>query len=173
MMTLRETVVLQGGGLSPFPRLDSQQLGVAPTRRLFQCADGWIMAVTETDGAMPALQAALGADLEAAMTELDCASAIAAVHRAGGQAERAALNQREAFFDDPANAAAGLVVAYPHPRYGRFEQIGSFFQLGDLQTRIDRAPPLLGQHSREILMEHGFMADAIEAMISKKIVVAA
>ncbi|MFZ4687965.1 MAG: CoA transferase [Polymorphobacter sp.] len=173
MMTLRETIALPDGSVTPYPRLDSQQIGVSTARRLFQCKDGWIMAVTETRGALDMLQTELGLNLEAAMAGLDCDRAISAVRRAGGFAVHAAENQREAFFDDPANAATGLVVAYPHPRYGRFEQIGSFFQLGDLKTRIDRAPPMLGEHSCEILMEFGFMPDAIEAMIASKIVVAA
>jgi len=172
LLTLRETVVLPGGELAPYPRLDSRQLGVSEDRRLFECRDGWIMAVNEAPGALAALKARLGDNLEAALAVLPCPDAIAAVHAAGGKAVLARINQREAFFDDPVNRALKLAVSYPHKVYGRFEQVGTFFDFGDLDTKFGRAPPVIGEHSREILAEFGFAPAAIDAMLASGLVVA-
>lgn len=170
MVSLRETVRLADGALTPYPRLDAGQYGVSPERRLFACADGWIMAVTEAAGAHDRVTAALGAAdgdaLAAAFASLPAAEAIATVEAAGGHAVVARERQREPFIDDPDNIAAGLIAAYHHPTYGRFEQMGSFIDFGDAATRLDRAPPVLGEHSRAILAEAGFAGDEIAALVA-------
>ncbi len=158
MMTLRETVVLPDGGLAPYPKLDSGQMDVSQTRRLVQCSDGWIMIVT--DAPIEGLEA------------LSVDEALAKVRARGGQAVRARENQRETFLSDPANRAAKLAVSYNHKIYGQFEQIGTFFDFGDLDTRFDRAPPVLGEHSREILAEFGFNTQETETMVASGLVVA-
>jgi len=122
--------------------------------------------------ALAALKARLGDNLEAALAVLPCPDAIAAVHAAGGKAVLARINQREAFFDDPVNRALKLAVSYPHKVYGRFEQVGTFFDFGDLDTKFGRAPPVIGEHSREILAEFGFAPAAIDAMLASGLVVA-
>ncbi len=157
-MTLRETVVLPDGGLAPYPKLDSGQMDVSQTRRLVQCSDGWIMIVT--DAPIEGLEA------------LSVDEALAKVRARGGQAVRARENQRETFLSDPANRAAKLAVSYNHKIYGQFEQIGTFFDFGDLDTRFDRAPPVLGEHSREILAEFGFNTQETETMVASGLVVA-
>ena len=81
---------------------------------------------------------------------------LGALEAAGIPAERVRQNQRDAFFDSAENQAAGLVARYPHPVYGMFEQPGALWAFGDLDVRLDRAPPTVGQHSVEILEEVGF-----------------
>jgi crotonobetainyl-CoA:carnitine CoA-transferase CaiB-like acyl-CoA transferase len=158
MMTLRETVSLADGTLAPYPKLDSDQMGVSETRRLVHCTNGWIMVVTD----------APVEDLEAMSVD----DAIANVKVKGGHAVRAQENQRETFLSDPANRAAKLAVSYPHKVYGQFEQVGTFFDFGDLDTKFDRAPPILGEHSREILAEFGFDTQETANMIASGLVVA-
>ena len=175
MMTLRETVMLQDGSLTPYPILDHGQFGTSDQRRLFRCHDGWAMVITEAEGAHAAFLAKLGAaDItaaEAALSGMTVQEIIDDARQAGGVAVPALENQREAFFDDPANAASGLIARYPHPTYGQFEQVGSFINFDGAAAKLDRAPPLLGQHSREILTEFGFPPAEIEAMINSKLVV--
>jgi crotonobetainyl-CoA:carnitine CoA-transferase CaiB-like acyl-CoA transferase len=65
------------------------------------------------------------------------------------------LAQLDAFLDDPANDRAGLRASYRHALYGQLEQIGGLWDFGDLPLRLDRPPPTLGQHSREVLDELG------------------
>jgi crotonobetainyl-CoA:carnitine CoA-transferase CaiB-like acyl-CoA transferase len=175
MLTLRETVMLEDGSLTPYAKLDSGQFGTSDQRRLFRCADGWAMVITEAAGAHERFLAALGApDISTAVSSisrLEVNHVIALAQAAGGAAVRAAENQREAFFDDPANREAGLIARYPHPVYGDFEQIGSFINFDGMTGRFDRAPPVLGQHSEEILAEFGFSPDEISAMLAARLVV--
>jgi crotonobetainyl-CoA:carnitine CoA-transferase CaiB-like acyl-CoA transferase len=176
MMTLRETVMLEDGSLTPYPKLDRGQYGTSDQRRLFRCADGWAMVLTESAGVHERFLASLGAGgiaaAESAIAALDVAELIAAVRAAGGTAVRATENQREAFFDDPSNDAAGLIARYPHPVYGHFEQVGSFINFDGMPGKFDRAPPLLGEHSEEILGELGFGTEEIAGMLAHKLVVA-
>jgi crotonobetainyl-CoA:carnitine CoA-transferase CaiB-like acyl-CoA transferase len=80
--------------------------------------------------------------------------------------ERVRLNQREAFFASADNEAAGLIARYPHEAWGAFEQPGSMWHLGDLDTQLHRAPPVLGQHTVEVLTEVGVDRPTIEALLA-------
>jgi hypothetical protein len=75
-------------------------------------------------------------------------------------------DQRDPFFDDAANRAAGLVATYDHPVWGRLDQPGALWTFGDLGTRIERPPPLLGQHTSEVLTEVGLTADAVAELVA-------
>jgi crotonobetainyl-CoA:carnitine CoA-transferase CaiB-like acyl-CoA transferase len=52
------------------------------------------------------------------------------------------------------------------------EQPGSMWYFGDLDTRLEHAPPELGEHSVEILNELGFSTEQIERLIGDGVVVA-
>ena len=63
--------------------------------------------------------------------------------------------------EDPQIVANGIVVEYEHPAAGRLRQTGTPARFLGTPTRIDRAAPRLGEHTDEILGEHGFTADHI------------
>jgi crotonobetainyl-CoA:carnitine CoA-transferase CaiB-like acyl-CoA transferase len=84
---------------------------------------------------------------------------------AGDEAEDVRLAQRDPFLDDSANRAAGLVASYPHAEWGRLEQPGALWWFGDMDVRLSLAPPVLGQHTRDILTEVGFSAEDIDALV--------
>ena len=66
--------------------------------------------------------------------------------------------QGEVFHDDAAHAAAGLHAQYSHAAYGRLDQVGAFWDFGDLPLTLERAPPALGEHSLEVWQQLGFTA---------------
>jgi crotonobetainyl-CoA:carnitine CoA-transferase CaiB-like acyl-CoA transferase len=175
MLTLRETVILPDGSVAPYPHLDKEQMGLSPQRRLFRCTDGWIMAVTEAPGAYERLLERVGAldiaALEAGLARLSVAEALGHVSGAGGSAVRVAEDNRVAFFDDPDNRAHQLIATYPHRDYGAMEQIGTFFDFHDLDVKFDYAPPVVGEHSREILAQFDFTAQEISQMLASGLVV--
>ncbi|MDB5424582.1 MAG: coA-transferase family protein, partial [Phenylobacterium sp.] len=90
--------------------------------------------------------------------------------KAGAPSEPVRLAQMDAFLGDPATVKAGLRATYRHARYGQMEQIGGLWDFGDLPLQLDRPPPTLGQHSREILGELG-LGGQFEALHSAGLVV--
>jgi crotonobetainyl-CoA:carnitine CoA-transferase CaiB-like acyl-CoA transferase len=49
----------------------------------------------------------------------------------------------------------------PHPLAGSVPQVVSPIRLADAPLRFDRAPPLLGQHTQEVLRELGLLAGGV------------
>jgi crotonobetainyl-CoA:carnitine CoA-transferase CaiB-like acyl-CoA transferase len=64
----------------------------------------------------------------------------------------------------------GMVATVDHPRLGPIRQIGVPFKLAESPASIRTAPPLLGEHSAEILRELGFDDGAIDALRSQKVI---
>lgn len=155
-----ETLVLPDGTLADYPRLDHLQLGVGPAQRLFRCADGWIVVDAPGREAMPD-----GLE-ERALAGMAQAAALEALAAEGCPAVAVALDNGPAFLADADNRAARLVASFRHPTYGGYDQVGVAWSFGDLATPLDRPPPLLGEHSAEILEELGFDAAARDALIA-------
>jgi len=69
----------------------------------------------------------------------------------------------EAFESDQAQARA-MAVDVEHPLLGTLRQVGVPFKFGATPATIRSAPPLLGEHSAEILTELGYDDEAIERL---------
>lgn len=162
-----ETFVLPDGALAPTLKLDNAQMGVGPTQRLFRCADGWIAVDAPGRGAMPE---GLGETELGGMTKT---AAIVSLEVSGCPAAAVVLDNGAAFLADADNRAARLVASFEHPVYGSYDQVGVAWSFGDLATPLDRPPPLLGEHSDEVLTEIGFNAEARGALFSTEVVKAA
>lgn len=65
---------------------------------------------------------------------------------------------------DPQVIARDMVVEVEHSRLGRTRALGSPVKFSDTPTRIKRGAPLLGEHTREILVEYGYDNSEIEAL---------
>ena len=61
-------------------------------------------------------------------------------------------------------AAAPATVRVTHPTAGELDLVGTPFMLGSASLRTASAPPLLGEHTREVLGELGLDAAGIAAL---------
>jgi crotonobetainyl-CoA:carnitine CoA-transferase CaiB-like acyl-CoA transferase len=60
----------------------------------------------------------------------------------------------------------GLVVEQHHPKLGRFDHFGRTITFSDTPGRIWGPPPVVGQHTREIMSEHGYDTGEIEKLLA-------
>jgi crotonobetainyl-CoA:carnitine CoA-transferase CaiB-like acyl-CoA transferase len=58
-------------------------------------------------------------------------------------------------FSDPQILARDMLVEMPHPQRGSFRTTGLPVKFAATPTRIERRPPLLGEHTEEVLEECG------------------
>ena len=73
-------------------------------------------------------------------------------------------------FDDPEMDAHELVVHQQHPKLGSFEHFGTTIGFSDTPGRISGPPPVCGQHTRQIMHEHGFEDTEIDKLVDAKAV---
>ncbi|MCB0996724.1 MAG: CoA transferase [Acidimicrobiales bacterium] len=175
---LNSDVWLGPDGPPPRPVVDAQQLGIGPLYRLYRTLDGWVALAVLTDeewtalcSAVPELHAderfATGEDravhaaaladvLEAQLASGTSSDWFTRLDAEGVPVEVADADAGSTWFDDPAIVDAGLVADYEHPEYGRLRQFGHLVNLSRTPGRIAGPPPLLGQHSREVLASLGY-----------------
>ncbi|MGX1788381.1 CaiB/BaiF CoA transferase family protein [Bosea sp. NPDC055332] len=144
---------------------------------VFPCADGSIVLAVGNDGQFAKLAAILeqpgwSSDerfatnparvrnhalldpmLRAAFAGRNRDDLIAALDAAGVPC--APINTVPEVFDDPQVKHRGLLRELPHPSAGQVPQVISPLNFRNEPLAFDRAPPLLGQHTDEILQEIG------------------
>jgi crotonobetainyl-CoA:carnitine CoA-transferase CaiB-like acyl-CoA transferase len=98
-----------------------------------------------------AAQGNLAAAITAALSAMDRAPALELLKRAGVPA--AAVQYARDLFEDPQVLANELIVELPHSHWERVWQTGALIKFSATPTTIERAGPLLGEHSNEILRE--------------------
>jgi crotonobetainyl-CoA:carnitine CoA-transferase CaiB-like acyl-CoA transferase len=160
------------------PRLDRMQLGLGPLYRLYETGDGWacIAVVTETHRDALATATGLGRDaLDAAHLEpwfraRPGAEAFAALDGHGVPCELCDDGFGRGIYDDPEMDAQELVVHQQHPKLGRFEHFGKTIHFSDTPERIWGPPPVCGQHTRDIMREHGFENAEVDKLVEAKAV---
>ena len=82
----------------------------------------------------------------------------------------APINSIDAVLAEPQVLHRQMLRQLPHPAAGSVPQIVSPMRFAEAQLSFDRAPPLLGQHTEEILRELGLSDDDIGALRSQNIV---
>lgn len=176
LLTISETLVGPDGELTSFARLDGQQLGVGPGDRIYRTADGWLM-LQATDAAMSDIRQALAAkdqaSLEARIASTPSSAILQAARAAGANCTPVRLDQGGAFFDNEANRRIGLAVTLPHTKYGKLEQPGALWSFEGQELAFERAPPLIGEHTREIMKSLGFSDEKIAELEAAKAIVSA
>jgi crotonobetainyl-CoA:carnitine CoA-transferase CaiB-like acyl-CoA transferase len=63
------------------------------------------------------------------------------------------INRLDAVFADPQVQARGLRIELPHPQAGRVPLVANPIRLSGSPVEYRRAPPLLGQHTDEVLAD--------------------
>ncbi len=74
------------------------------------------------------------------------------------------INDLAEVFADPQVQARGLRVPVPHPLNAGLHLVGSPMKLSATPVQLRRPPPLLGQHTREVLAEIGVDGAAFERL---------
>jgi crotonobetainyl-CoA:carnitine CoA-transferase CaiB-like acyl-CoA transferase len=169
------------GNPSPRPALDREQLGLDPLYRLYETRDGWLQVAAIRDEHWPALcrvvkrewllsdrrfqtaadrqehREALSATLTDAFLAESATDWRRALDAAGVPSEVSVETwDGETVLFDEELFRLGLVTEYDHPLLGRIRQFGNLITFSETPGRLDRPPPMLGQHTREILADLGY-----------------
>lgn len=76
----------------------------------------------------------------------------------------AAINTLEDMLSHPHTTARGIVLEYDHPELGPLKTVAQPIQFDGGPREVALPPPLLGQHSAEVLAAFGFAPDEIETL---------
>jgi crotonobetainyl-CoA:carnitine CoA-transferase CaiB-like acyl-CoA transferase len=173
LLTQAEAVAFPDGAVSAIAKLNGDQTGVSPEHRLYRCRDLWIAVAALEAHEVAAFRDLAGPDPDGFFRQRAAADSLARLKAAGVPCAPVLEDQIDAFLDDPGAEAAGLHARYRHARYGMMEQVGGFWSFGNLPLKLDRPPPALGEHTREVLLEHGLTPSDIDALIVSGLAVAA
>jgi crotonobetainyl-CoA:carnitine CoA-transferase CaiB-like acyl-CoA transferase len=162
------------------PRLDRMQLGLSPRYGIYATTDGWVCVAAITDAEQQAFATALGRDslpagedrraLEPWFASRTAADAFAVLDGAGVPVEICDGEFGVHVHDDPEMQALGLVVKQQHPKLGRYEQLGVTIDFSDTPQHIFGPPPVVGQHTREIMREYGYDDTEVDKLVETKAV---
>jgi crotonobetainyl-CoA:carnitine CoA-transferase CaiB-like acyl-CoA transferase len=70
-------------------------------------------------------------------------------------------------------AANDMLTTVEHPTVGTMRQMGPAVKLKSTPGDLRAAPPLLGQHSREVLLEFGWSGDDVDELVTAGVLVEA
>jgi crotonobetainyl-CoA:carnitine CoA-transferase CaiB-like acyl-CoA transferase len=158
---------------------------------VFSCADGHFVLAVGNDGQFAKLCDVLGepglaadprfaanagrveepelrARLEAAFSRFSRADLIGALEQAGVPC--APINDIDQVFADPQIRHRRMLQALPHPVAGTVQQVVSPMRFQNAALAFDMPPPLLGQHTRDVLQELGLADAAIDALQERGVI---
>jgi crotonobetainyl-CoA:carnitine CoA-transferase CaiB-like acyl-CoA transferase len=193
---LQSAMAFQAGEFAFYPGRPDMENGSTENRgrsalsRAYQCSDDewlfislsnetqWNALLTilpglpntnwETASAEPN-EGALASALAEQFARLDRDDALAALKKSAIPAVQ--INYSRELFDDPQVVANELTAELLHSQWGRVQQTGMLTKFSATPGKIDRAAPMLGEHTDEILREYlGYSPDRIVSLHAANIV---
>lgn len=191
---LQAAMALQAGEFIFYDERPDMENGFAEYRgpsainRCYQCLDGhWLYIVVRepTEWEAVCRMSSITVTFEDALAEPGegrLATALAA-HFSGLTRDRAIAALRQAgvpavpvhrfgdLFSDPQVLANELLISLRHSQWGSLTQSGILARFSATPARVDRAAPLLGEHSEQILAHHlGYTAEKIAELRARRII---
>jgi crotonobetainyl-CoA:carnitine CoA-transferase CaiB-like acyl-CoA transferase len=80
------------------------------------------------------------------------------------------INPLDRVFSSPQAKARDMVVEVAHPKAGKIRQLNMPYKFGGHGFRVRMPPPLLGEHTREVLAEAGYSRPKIDKLLASEIV---
>ncbi len=74
------------------------------------------------------------------------------------------INDLNGMLAHPQTVARDMLVDVEHARLGTMQSLGFPVKLSDSPASIRRGAPVLGQHTREVLLDHGYSENGIEEL---------
>jgi crotonobetainyl-CoA:carnitine CoA-transferase CaiB-like acyl-CoA transferase len=162
--------------------VDAEQLGLSPFYRMYECADGkWLFVAAVRPEHRASLAAVvgeerigsespekIGAILASRFEEQGAVQWCGLLDAAGVPAEVVDEEYCRTIFDDPHARASQLVASTWAGNVGRFEDPGLLVNLSATPGIVQRGPCLCGEHTREILLEHGYTGAEVDALASDR-----
>jgi crotonobetainyl-CoA:carnitine CoA-transferase CaiB-like acyl-CoA transferase len=174
------------GSPGDWEHVDGQQYGLSPFYRLYECADErWVFVAALSDQERHRLAAVMGEDVpglqdgqadEATVSkalsthflERPAAQWFAELDEGGVPVEIVNEAFCRTLFDDGDAQASQLVTTTWAGNVGRFEDPGLLVNLTPATPVIQRGPSLCGEHTRQILKEHGYSDDEVDALVAAR-----
>jgi crotonobetainyl-CoA:carnitine CoA-transferase CaiB-like acyl-CoA transferase len=158
----------------------------------FPCRDAWVMIAAGSDALFTKACAALGltalitdprfADNPARVTNrvalFDALAAITLTLSAEDLLDRlraagvpsAPILTLDRVAAEPQAEASGMLVPAKHPRLPDYRTVGLPIRWDGVRPAVSRVPPLLGEHSGEVLAELGYDARAIKELAERHVI---
>ncbi len=176
------------------PSLDAEQLGWHLGYRLYPTADDWLCVAVMNDGQWASFCAVvgeptiaqhafaevvtmthaerrvLGAGVEAIFRTRTAADWFNALDAARVPCEITSENRVVELFDNPDVRQKQWIAAHHHPVLGQVETFGRLIDFSETQAPLSGPAPILGQHSRPILTEVGYLGSEIDALVASGVV---
>jgi crotonobetainyl-CoA:carnitine CoA-transferase CaiB-like acyl-CoA transferase len=80
------------------------------------------------------------------------------------------INDMAQVYADPQVLARDMLVELEHPTLGTIKNVGSPLKFTETPTTLHRPPPLLGQHTDEVLADYGYSANDIATLRERKVI---
>ncbi|PYO57554.1 MAG: formyl-CoA transferase, partial [Candidatus Rokuibacteriota bacterium] len=71
---------------------------------------------------------------------------------------------------EPQTEASGMLIPSKHPRVPEYRAVGLPVKWDGERPGVSRVPPLLGEHTAEVLAELGYDAATIEELAARHVV---